>query len=376
MERGLRFYLSKKRSGTSTRGQSLVEFAMVSVILFMLMATIMETGRLLLVYSVVSNAAQEGSHYAIIRPRDIVSSTEATAVAGHSTPVYVAQQVVPDGSCNVFAKARDKVWGLTKSDLQVSSWYDQGDGTPVPVNSDPTSPNYIEQIVKPGNRVVVETSYNFTFMTPLMGVFAPNGINVKMRSARTILSRGNAPYSCVTFSYTPAPTATITPSPTSTPTSTFTSTSTRTATVTRTPTSTTTITPTPTNTLTRTVTQTPTSTITSTSTPSPTRTPSRLIITVKPYKANGSNKPLDIKATITDDNNVVITGATVTGRATAPGQSWGTGSLVEMGGGLYEVCSVGPFSGSGVTTVVVNATYGSLSGTGSAVDSPSNPPCP
>ena len=52
-------------------GQSLVEFALVGIILFALLMGIIDAGRLLFTYSVVSNAAQEGTHYGAIRPRDV-----------------------------------------------------------------------------------------------------------------------------------------------------------------------------------------------------------------------------------------------------------------------------------------------------------------
>lgn len=58
----------KKRSTEEKSGQSLVEFALIGIILFTLFAGIFDAGRLLLTYSVVSNAAQEGSRYGIVRP--------------------------------------------------------------------------------------------------------------------------------------------------------------------------------------------------------------------------------------------------------------------------------------------------------------------
>src|SRR5438105_4823488 len=133
----------------STSGQSLVEFALVGVILFLTITGIMEAGRLLFAYSVVSNAAQEGSRYAIVRPRDVVSSSEATQVAPPAgTPTYIPEQVVPDGTCNIFSKAREKVWSVPQADVQVSVWYDTGDGTPIVVSDDVNQPNYVENIVK------------------------------------------------------------------------------------------------------------------------------------------------------------------------------------------------------------------------------------
>ena len=69
------------QESNKSKGQSLVEFALVSVILFAFLMGIMDAGRLLLTYSAVSNAAQEGSRYAVLRPRDVLGVTEATQIA-------------------------------------------------------------------------------------------------------------------------------------------------------------------------------------------------------------------------------------------------------------------------------------------------------
>jgi len=352
----------------------LVEFALVGVIMFMTLTGILETGRLLLAYSVVSNAAQEGSRYAIIRPRDVITRSEATQAAALGTPTYVPEQVVADDACNIGSKAKDKVWGIVKSDVQVAVWYDAGDGTPIPVSSDPSSSNYLDAVVKPGNRVVVETDYTFEFVTPFLSAFAPNGIDVKMRSARTMLTRGNATYACVNVNYPPPPTGTPTPSNTPTSTNTPTPTNTRTWTSTVTPTITRTPTITQTSTVTQTSSPTPTSTATRTNTATATRTPSRLILSISPLKENGGSKSLDIRVRVTDDNGNVVSGATVVASASGSGgSSWGPGTLAEQlpsTAGTYQVCKVGSFGGSGGgnVTVTVSATKGSLSGSGTATE--------
>jgi hypothetical protein len=250
----------------------------------------------------------------------------------------------------------------------VAVWYDTGDQTPIPLSTDPDSPNYIEAVIKPGNRVVVETSYTFEFVTPLLGAFSPNGIEVKMRAARTMLSRGTAPYTCVSVNYTPVASSTPTPTYTYTPTDTRTPSSTATPTKTNTPTIT--RTPTVTNTATSTATSSPTQTLT----PTATNTPSRLVLIISPLKENGGNKTLDIRVRVTDDNGNLVTGATVTASASgASGGSWGPGTLAEQlpgTPGTYQVCKVGSFNGSGGgnVTVTVSATKGSLSGSGTATE--------
>ena len=222
----LKRYRSKPTGERKGKGQSVVEFALVGVILFMFLMGIMDAARLLFTYSVVSNAAQEGVRFGVLRPRDLLGSTEATQIAQNATltptavrHTYVDPQVVADNACSAFSKTRENAFGLTKSDIKVSAWYDAGDGTPIPINS--ATPGPLENAAIPGNRIVVEATYHFDFIVPYMSVFVPNGINVTMRSARTIMGRGDLPYNC-TVNYTPAPTYTITstPSPSATTTST------------------------------------------------------------------------------------------------------------------------------------------------------------
>lgn len=223
---------SDEARSRKSRGQSLVEFALVGVILFGFLMGIIDAGRLLFTYSVVSNAAQEGTRYGVVRPRDMIGPSEATIVAASLTltpsadrHAYIADQVVDhDSDCNVLDKTRENAWGITQSDVNVAAWYDSGNGTPIAIPAVTTTP-YLEVAAIPGNRIVVEATYKFDFIVPYLSIFAPNGIDVKMRSARTIISRGDEDNTCV-LNMTPAPsrtptnTATATGTATSTPTST------------------------------------------------------------------------------------------------------------------------------------------------------------
>src|SRR5207237_7770193 len=142
-------------------------------------------------YSVVSNASQEGAHYGITRPRDVLDSADATQVAQNVTRTpqpdrhtYIRAQVVPTPAnptdpspCNIFAKTREKAFGVARSDVNVAVWYDDGDGTPVPV----ATPRDLDTAAVPGRRVVVEASYRFHFLVPFLAMLKPNGITVKMR---------------------------------------------------------------------------------------------------------------------------------------------------------------------------------------------------
>lgn len=329
----------------SLKGQSLAEFALVSVVLFMLLLGIIDMARLLFTYSVVSNAAQEGARFGIIRPRDVVSSSEATAtVAGGGTPYPVPTVlIVADGSCNIHDRTRDKIWGVPRSEVEVRVWYDRGGNrTPIAVSTstancedDPDLCTHYDTVIMPGNRVVVEASHRFDFIIPFANVFAPNGVNVRMQSARTIMSPGNSASNCA-VNFTPAPT--------------YTATRTRTSTPTNSPTVTPTNTNTPSPTITRSPTRTPTLLPTITATPA-----RRLVIDqVSALLPNGNNRPLDIRARVKDDLGNLIDGVTVS--ATANGNRSWSGGLGGVGSGIYQVCNVSSFDSGVPIGVTVNAT--------------------
>src|SRR5947207_15375104 len=84
--------LARKQITVRKQCQSLVEFALVGVILFSFLMGIIDGARLLYAYSVVSNAAQEGVRYGVIRPRDVLGPADATAVAQNMTQTPTTDQ--------------------------------------------------------------------------------------------------------------------------------------------------------------------------------------------------------------------------------------------------------------------------------------------
>jgi Flp pilus assembly protein TadG len=72
-------------------GTSVVEFALVAPVLFLLLVGILDLGRAVNAYVTVSNAAREGSHYAILHP---TAAPSAIASA-------VRERVVPLNPCLV-----------------------------------------------------------------------------------------------------------------------------------------------------------------------------------------------------------------------------------------------------------------------------------
>jgi Flp pilus assembly pilin Flp len=82
-----------KRAMRGEDGTSLVEFALVAPVLLLLLVGILDLGRAVNALVTVSNAAREGSHYAILHPTAspsaIVSAVRARVVPLDATQVVV-----------------------------------------------------------------------------------------------------------------------------------------------------------------------------------------------------------------------------------------------------------------------------------------------
>jgi Flp pilus assembly protein TadG len=92
------------------RGQALVEFALVSVLLLALIFAVLEFGRMMLVYTTIANAARVGARYAIVHGGDSSGTTtvvkgflKAGTVNTSTATVTVQLPGYPDGtSANCF----------------------------------------------------------------------------------------------------------------------------------------------------------------------------------------------------------------------------------------------------------------------------------
>jgi len=72
------------------RGSSLIEFALISFMFVILLAGVVEMGRMVLVYTTIANAARAGARYAIVHGKDR-SGPGATGVNGPSGPGTTTQ---------------------------------------------------------------------------------------------------------------------------------------------------------------------------------------------------------------------------------------------------------------------------------------------
>jgi hypothetical protein len=178
-------YFNKRIGKQATKGQSLVEFALVSVLLFSLIFGILEMGRLMFIFSQVSAAAQEGARYAVTYPREITSTANNAPDAGGNCP-YPCGLVKAGGAestdpCNIIAWSRAKVTLLPPNDVSIEVGYDKGD------QNLPGAPfDDIDGFSKGAYRAVVTATYQFHFLVGILDTFLPDGLAVRMVAARTI----------------------------------------------------------------------------------------------------------------------------------------------------------------------------------------------
>ena len=228
--------------------QALLEFALIVPLLLTIIYGVIEFGRLMAIYSMLTTASREGARYGA-----------AAGDVGDAVPHYA--------DCDgIRAAAKKQAILVNLQDADVEIAYDNGPGTNVSVGCPPLEHVHL------GDRVLVKVEGYFEPLVPLVNI---PPIRIQLKTARTILKDvtivGTLPAPEPTNTETPQPpTATHTPTETRTPTPTFTPTPTSTNTSTTTPTipgvpsvtPTQTRTPTPTNTFTATSTSTQTATAT------------------------------------------------------------------------------------------------------------------
>lgn len=233
---------TQTRQPKPENAQGIVEFALILPILLLIVLGLVETGRLIFIYSAVTNAAREAARYG-----------SATGLSDNGIPRFMDCDEIIDAAVQV-----GFIGSVEPANVTVT--YDNGPGT-TSLGACPPS----NGAVRTGTRILVEVTSPFDTFIP--GLLPYENLMIRGESARTIIRAVNIDVPAgPTNTYTPS--LTFTPSPTNTPTATFTPSNTPTITLTPvesyTPSNTPTYTHTPTNTPTRTPTFTPTNTATPT----------------------------------------------------------------------------------------------------------------
>jgi Flp pilus assembly protein TadG len=136
-------------SRNKARGQSVVEMALLLPVLLLILFGLIEFGRALFIYTVVSNAAREGARQGLVEP----TNQDLIKKAAYSRLILIPT-----------------------STLGITITYDTGDlSMPIPATD----------VIKGESRVVVRTGYRFRMITPIISsIFPPT--TIRFFSARTI----------------------------------------------------------------------------------------------------------------------------------------------------------------------------------------------
>lgn len=176
-------HANRRTMKSRSKAQSLVEFTLISMILFFFLFGIIEAARMMFMFSQVTSAAEEGVRWGIFHPLQVISHEDDQGSQSYPTLLY--QDVQP---CNIVSQAMQRVTLIPthgNPNLHVYVSYDGGAaGVPVthPIGWNATSADFV-----PGkDRVVVHVVYDFHFLVGILDDIIPNGLAVQMKAARTI----------------------------------------------------------------------------------------------------------------------------------------------------------------------------------------------
>jgi Flp pilus assembly protein TadG len=147
-------WAGKHSARHSERGTTLLEFALVAIVLFMLIFGIIDFSRALSAYHFVANAAREGTRYASVRGAD------CTAPMANCT----APQIQSYLQTNLRTEAAGT--GMDPSQLTVPTPLYAGSNTCPAVGNNPLN--------NPGCIVLVTVTYKFSFIFALLPVSPVN----------------------------------------------------------------------------------------------------------------------------------------------------------------------------------------------------------
>lgn len=172
-----------------SRGQGLVEFALILPLLLLIVMALIDFGRALFIYANFFNSARDGGRVGAVNPLNL--------------------QAVHD-------RVRDGIYLVDRNEPDVWVWYDRGPDT---------EPFYNPAAVRVGDRVVIRVIYDLPMITPLIAVFTQS-MRIDVQAARTIVTLGEAglpggppppipptPIASLPPTAVPPPTYTATPTP-------------------------------------------------------------------------------------------------------------------------------------------------------------------
>ena len=143
------------RSALDSRGQALVETALVLPLLLLLIVGLFDVGRAVWLSNTLATAVREGSRYGVVHG----------ALSGSPTGPGSATYTPPDTDTAITAHVRNYAYGVPDSLTVKSTWPDSN--------------------ANRGSRIVVSASFPFT---PILSqVFLGGGLGITLQSSSTLV---------------------------------------------------------------------------------------------------------------------------------------------------------------------------------------------
>lgn len=138
-------------AGHRSRGQAMVEFALVAPMFFLLLFGIIEAGRFIFYYETLNHATREGARYAIVNGANTIGCPTGPPAPG-STPCDAAGD-------DVRARVRAAAFGVPGTITVTPSWApDNGRGSTVTVEATSTYTALVPLVPLPPINISAESS--------------------------------------------------------------------------------------------------------------------------------------------------------------------------------------------------------------------------
>lgn len=135
-----------------TRGQALVEFALVAPVFFLVLFAIVEAGRFMFYYETLNNATREGARYAIVNGANTLG-----CASGPPAPGSLACDIPGN---NVVQRVKNAAFGVLGAGVNVTpTWFnDNSRGSTVTVAATYSYSTLIPIVPLPAITVTAESS--------------------------------------------------------------------------------------------------------------------------------------------------------------------------------------------------------------------------
>lgn len=157
-----------KRTRSEDRGATLVEFALIAPLLFLLLFGVIEFGRVIATFTAVTTAAREGARY---------GTTVGDSDVNPGTPRYL-------DCAGIRNAARSKAVLVTLADSDIQITYDNGPGTAVDAGCQGGLPAPTPALVQSGDRITVTVRSQFQSPIPLISNFLGT-LNIQSTQSRS-----------------------------------------------------------------------------------------------------------------------------------------------------------------------------------------------